>query len=247
MDYKIYCPTYKRAEICKTHKYLKNITYVVRESEKEDYKNVHENLWIVPDSAQGNLSRIRNYILDNAPEENIILLDDDIKHFGRYNCNKSVKLNEKEVYNMIQEGIQLAEDLDVVYWGLNCLSDKGAYREYTPFGFTSYIGGPFQAHRNNTLRYDEVIFLKEDYDMSLQVLNKHRKNLRLNMYHYVCEQATLKGGCADYRNVKREKEQNDLLQKKWGNKIVRFDKSNKSNKKKNFDINPIIKVPINGI
>ena len=84
--------------------------------------------------------------------------------------------------------------------------------------------------------------------MTLQVLNKYRKNLRLNMYHYVCEQATLKGGCADYRNVEREKKQNDLLQNKWGNKIVKFDNSNKSkNKKKTFDINPIIKVPIKGV
>ena len=245
--YKIYVASYKRANICKTHKYLKNITYVVMESEEKEYKKKHDNLWVIPNEVQGNLARVWNYILDNAPEENIILIDDDIKHFGRYNGNKSYKLNELEVYNMIEQGIQLATDLNVVYWGLNCLADKGAYREYTPFGMTSYIGGPFQAHRKNDLRYDEVIFLKEDYDMSLQVLNKYRKNLRMNMYHYVCEQATIAGGCADYRNVAKEKKQNNLLQKKWGNKIVKFDKSNKSNKNKTFDINPIIKVPIKGV
>tara|TARA_R110002020_G_scaffold176958_1_gene369584 strand:- start:2639 stop:3382 length:744 start_codon:yes stop_codon:yes gene_type:complete len=246
--YKIYSASYKRPEICKTHNYLKNITYVVMENEAEEYKKIHDNIWIIPNKVQGNLARVWNYILDNAKEENIILMDDDIKYFGRWNGNKSIKLNEKQVYNMIQEGIQLAEDFDVHYWGLNCLADKGAYREYTPFGTIQYIGGPFQGHRKNTLRYDEKIFLKEDYDMTLQVLNKYRKNLRLNMYHYVCEQATLKGGCADYRNVKREKKQNDLLQYKWGNKIVKFDNSNKSkNKKKTFDINPIIKVPIKGV
>ena len=228
--YKIYVASYKRADICKTHKYLKDITYVVMEKEKKEYEKVHKNLWVVPNEVQGNLARVWNFILDNAPEENIILIDDDIKHFGRYNCNKSFKLNESEVYKMIEEGIQLAKDLKVVYWGLNCLADKGAYREYTPFGLTSYIGGPFQAHRKNDLRYDEEIFLKEDYDMSLQVLNKHRKNLRMNMYHYVCEQATIKGGCADYRNVEKEIKQNNLLQKKWGNKIVKFDKSNKMKK-----------------
>ncbi len=247
MNYKIYCPTYKRADICKTHKYLKNIIYVVRESEKEDYKNVHKNLWIVPDSAQGNLSRIRNYILNHSKEENIILLDDDIKHFGKFNGNKLKKLNESEVYKMIEEGIQLATDLDIVFWGINCIGDKGSYREYTPFGLTSYIGGPFQAHRKNDLRYDEKIFLKEDYDMSLQVLNKHRKNLRMNMYHYVCEQATLKGGCATYRNIETEKEHNNLLQKKWGKKIVKFDTTQRGKKTKGFDINPIIKIPIKGV
>ena len=83
--------------------------------------------------------------------------------------------------------------------------------------------------------------------MSIQVLNKYRKNLRLNMYHYECDQATLKGGCAEYRNIDREKDHNIMLQRKWGDKIVRFDSSNKSNKQKTFDINPIIKVPIKGV
>lgn len=247
MDYKIFAPTYKRADKCTTHKYLKQITYVVRESEKNDYKGVHDKIWIVPDSAQGNLCRIRNYILDNINDEKIVLLDDDIKHFNRFNGKDSKKLSEQEVYNMIQEGFLLAEDLDVVFWGLNCISDKGSYREYTPFGTRSYIGGPFQAHFKNPLRYDEKIFLKEDYDMTLQVLNKYRKNLRLNMYNYTCAQATLEGGCAEYRNIKIEKEHNEMLQKKWGSKIVKFDESNKSKKEKNFDINPIIKVPIKGV
>jgi glycosyltransferase involved in cell wall biosynthesis len=245
--FKIYSPSYKRADTCKTHKYLSEVTYVVRESEAKDYEGVHDKLWIVPDSAQGNLCRVRNYILDNAPEENILLIDDDIKYFGRWNGNKSTKLHEQEVYDMIQEGFQLAEDLDIHFWGLNCLADKGAFREYTPFGFTKYIGGPFQAHRKNPLRYDEVIYLKEDYDMSLQILNEYRKTLRMNMYHYVCDQATLAGGCAEYRNVAREMEQNDMLQNKWGSKIVRFDTTNKSGKEKTFDINPIIKVPIGGV
>ena len=39
----------------------------------------------------------------------------------------------------------------------------------------------------------------------------------------------------------------EMLQKKWGTKIVKLDNSNKSKKKKTFDINPIIKVPIKGV
>ena len=51
------------------------------------------------------------------------------------------------------------------------------------------------------------------------------------------------------RNRKREQEQFELLQKKWGSNIVREDKSNKGQTKKVkvFDYNPIIKVPIKGI
>jgi hypothetical protein len=151
---------------------------------------------------------------------------------------------------MIQEGFQLAYDLDVRFWGINCVADKGSYREYTPFGTKQYIGGPFQAHCNNDLRYDEKIYLKEDYDMTLQVLNKYRKNLRLNMYHYDCDQATLAGGCASYRSIEREKEHNEMLVKKWGSKIITFDSgASQVNRKRQvgYDINPIIKVPIGGV
>jgi hypothetical protein len=250
LDFKIYAPTYKRGNLCRTHKYLKEIIYVARESERDDYKDTHDKVWIVPDSAQGNVARIRNYILNNSEEKNIILLDDDIKHFGRWNGTKSVKLGEFEAYDMMQEGMQLAEDMDVKFWGLNCIADKGSYREYTPFGTRQYIGGPFQAHRDNDLRYDEEIYLKEDYDMTLQVLNKYRRNLRLNMYHYICDQATLAGGCAEYRSVGREMEHNEMFRKKWGSGIVRMDSgASQVNRKKKttYDINPIIKIPIGGV
>ena len=57
------------------------------------------------------------------------------------------------------------------------------------------------------------------------------------------------GGCAAYRNRDREKEQLEMLQQKWGGKIVKIDTSNKgrSQKEKRLDYNPIIKVPINGV
>ena len=51
-----------------------------------------------------------------------------------------------------------------------------------------------------------------------------------------------KGGCADYRTMEREKDQFDLLQKKWGSNIVRKDKLSKG-----VDINPIVKIPIRGV
>ena len=244
----VYSPSYKRANICKTHKYLPFITYVVMESEEEEYRKIHDKIWVIPDNIQGNLARVWNYILDNSKSEKVVTLDDDIKYIGRWNRNEHKKLDQEGVLNLLQEGFQLAADLDVRYWGLNCLMDKGSYREYTPFGTIAYIGGPFQAHFKNPLRYDEKIYLKEDYDMTLQVLNKYRRNLRLNMYHYVCEQATIVGGCADYRNLEREKEQNILLQKKWGSKIIKEDKSQKKDsRKRSYDFNPILKVPIKGV
>jgi len=248
---KIFCPSYKRANKLMTHKYLETVIYVVAEAKADDYKKTGVNLWIVPDSAQGNLCRIRNYILDNADVERILILDDDLKSIHRWNKGKSRRLNPDETREMLDMGFNLAEELGAVFWGINLSNDKGIYREYTPISLTAYIGGPFQAHLNNPCRYDESLPLKEDYDMTLQVLNQFRKNLRLNMYYYNCDQHGKPGGCAAYRTLSREKEQFDLLQKKWGSDIVKKDsgESKKMIRRKNkkFDINPIIKIPIKGV
>jgi hypothetical protein len=45
------------------------------------------------------------------------------------------------------------------------------------------------------------------------------------------------------RNLKEEERQFELLQKKWGTKIIRQDKKSK----RSFDFNPILKSPIKGV
>lgn len=240
--FKFYAPTYKRAKGVFTQSNLPFVKYVVAEFEAEDYLREGHDCWIVPDSAQGNLCRIRNYILDNADTDQIVLVDDDMTGIARWDKQKQKRLEPDEVLEFCEMAFNMADDFDIRYWGLNCLPDKGAYREYTPFAFKAYIGGPFQAFNRLDLRYDEALPLKEDYDLSLQVLNKYRRALRFNAYHYIVKQHTNTGGCADYRTLAREKEQMQMLIRKWGSKIVQEDKSSKG-----YDINPVIKVPIGGV
>jgi hypothetical protein len=240
-DIGYYSPSYKRAKGVTTQDIYSEVQYVVSESEAKAYEENGHRCWVVPDSAQGSVCRIRNYILDNAPESKVVILDDDLKGIGVWNKQKSRILEEDEFYEFVEKGFILADDLGIKYWGINLLSDKGCYREYSPFSFTSVILGPFQAFNGLDLRYDENLPLKEDYDLSLQVLNKYRKTLRFNAYHYLAKQHVNVGGCADYRSMEREKEQMQLLIKKWGSKIVKQDSSSKG------DINPVVRVPIKGI
>ncbi len=242
MDVGYYSPSYKRAETACTHKYLPFIKYVIAESEAEEYKKRGLPCWVVPDKAQGSVSRIRNYILDNA-EEKIVMFDDDMSGIYRWQNQKAKKLNSDEVQEFCEHGFILADDLGVVSWGVNLTKqDKSGYRECTPFSMVAMILGPFQAFNNIDLRYDEELPLKEDYDLSIQVLNKYRKTLRFNNYYYQVKQHTNIGGCAYYRSLEREKEQMEKLIKKWGSKIVQIDKTSKG-----YDLNPIIKIPIKGV
>ena len=58
--------------------------------------------------------------------------------------------------------------------------------------------------------------------MTLQQLNMERVVLRVNAYHYICEQSTNTGGLAAYRNRDREYEQCEMLIKKWGGAYIRL-------------------------
>ena len=95
----------------------------------------------------------------------------------------------------------------------------------------------------NTLSEEQQKEFKEDYDMTLQNLHKYKGCLRVNFMSYDVKQAKQVGGCATQRNSKEEERQFNLLQKKWGTKIIQ--KDNQSKRK--FDFNPILKSPIKGV
>lgn len=244
----IVAPSWKRAETAITHKYITGVQYVVAESQAEAYEKRGLNVWRCPDSAQGNLCRVRNWIIDNCPTRWLLIIDDDMRWLGRWNGNVHKQLSEADALEEVEKGFQLAEEFGTPYWGVNCIPDKGAYREYTPFSFNNYLGGPFQAFilPDFELRYDEKLYLKEDYDLSLQAANKYRRLLRINYLNYNVKQQEGVGGCADQRTLQIEADQFRMLQEKWGSDIVRKDKSVKG-RDKLYDINPIIKIPIGGV
>lgn len=260
MKISVCCPSYKRP-VVKTLKYLPFCKVYVDGSEYEDYTKENPNANIVrcADGVQGNVARVRNYILDQEFQNGadaVCIVDDDLSGIYRYDVDEKTKfgynrklLHSEEVLFFLESHTVLCDEFGYKLWGLNCNGDKLSYRHWAPFSMSSIILGPFCVHLKNDIRYDEKLPLKEDYDLAIQHLNKYRGILRLNGYHYLCEQSTNKGGCAAMRNRKREQEQFELLQKKWGSNIVREDKSNKGKTKKVkvFDYNPIIKVPIKGI
>tara|TARA_R100001244_G_scaffold132365_2_gene108463 strand:+ start:590 stop:1330 length:741 start_codon:yes stop_codon:yes gene_type:complete len=246
MRIKYFAPSYKRAEKSSTQKLYPFIKLVVKESEAKEYKKNGNEIVVCPDNIQGNLCRVRNWIIDNLYEDAdcIIIVDDDCNGIGRWQDQTHYKFNSQELQEHCEEWANLCFEFGFKFWGLNCLPDKGAYREYTPFGTLQYIGGPFQAHlKSSEIRYDEALPLKEDYDITLQHILKYGGALRINFANYNVKQAEQEGGCSSYRNLDFERRQFFDLQKKWGKDIIKRDKGSK----KSFDFNPIIKIPIQGV
>lgn len=260
MNVSVCIPSYKRP-VVETLKYIPFARVYVCETEYEDYIKANPDADIVPCKygIQGNLCRIRNHILKTEFENGsdaVVIVDDDMRALNLWqkdkekNISKKMKIPTEMLLPFFEKYSQLCKELGFHFWGGNCNMDKLSYREYSPFSFSSYIGGPFQAFiKGNECFYDEKLPLKEDYDMTLQQCNRYRGCLRLNFLTYDVKQSEQAGGCATYRNYAKEKQQFLLLQKKWGLEIVREDNSNKggTSKQKLFDYNPIIKVPIRGI
>lgn len=256
MKLSINVPTYKRAEILDTFKLLPKVNYWVHEFEVEKYREFNPGIKIcvLPDEKKGNIAVVRNHILMSELKKNdvTVQIDDDVSHLIFYEGKNLYKLStENDVRFFIKKGSLLAEEWGVKLWGINVWPDKQNYREFTPFSLLSYVSGSFSCFmKGNDLYYDERFSLKEDYDMTIQQINKYRRVLRFNKFSYVKKGAEQVGGCAGYRNVKKEMAQIKLLIKKWGEDIVKIDSSDRSHrtrKKHTFDINPIVSVPISGV
>lgn len=256
MNISVNCPSYKRPKV-KSLQYLPFLRVWVDCGEYDEYvkenKGFEDNIVSVPKGVQGNVARIRNYILDTEfarGAEAVVIIDDDMRGMFRYDRNnKAVKIEQEDFMAFIEKYTEMCQELGFKLWGVNVNIDRRCYRQFMPFSFTTFIGGPFSCHLNNPLRYDENLPLKEDYDLTIQHCNEYRGVLRVNSVFYDVLQSENKGGCAVYRNRLREHEQFFALQKKWGSKIVRVDKTNwtAGKKKKHEDYNPIIKIPIKGV
>ena len=256
MKIRVCIPSYKRPTVETLQVYPSCAVYV-DEDEAEEYREANPGAEIVacPKGIQGNLCRVRNYILDKEfgnGADCVLLLDDDMQGVFRHDLKQGIHgmygyaetlLNEEHLHEFLHSAAVLCEEWGFKFFGVNCVDDPLAYDHFRPFKTTAYIGGPFQAFLPNPLRYDEGLPLKEDYDMTLQHLNEYRGALRFDAYYYECRQSKQAGGCATYRNLKKEREQFERLQKKWGGAIIRQDRK----AKRAFDYNPVLHSPIKGV
>lgn len=249
---KIHIQSYKRAGEMTSHRLFPNAFIWVHSFEAEDYqKEYGDRVRVLPDETRGNLPRVKNWLLDQFSDDDNLLIDDDISRIWFFQGKESFFNIDFDL--MLERYTRICREWGLKLWGVNITTDKQAYREYTPFSITSYISSSFSCFlKENRLRYDPRLPLKEDFDMTIQQCNTYRGLLRVNRYFMIKEGATNSGGCATYRNIEVEKDQLKFLQKKWGKKIVSFDhnqksRSHNSSKIRTFDISPIIKIPIRGI
>lgn len=241
-DVSIITPSYKRAGNVKAiNLFGDKLVIACHEFEVKEYQKEYPNndVMILPDSTRKNMGKVRNYIYKNCGTKYLLMVDDDVQEIGYTEKGKNYSYNKEKLYSFILNGFSMCEDANTVLWGVRMCEDPCTYHDNAPFTFLSCVLGPFCGHIiDKKLSYDERLGLNEDYDFALQVLRKYHGILRFERNYYKAGHLTAKGGCGAYRILDEEKKQAEIMIKKWGNKVVKYDFSKSTN--------PRINIPIKG-
>lgn len=225
----IVIPSFKRAGKVAGYEYFKSARICIPQAQKGDYLKHYsaKRLIVIPNKADGNVARKRNWILRNI-DRPLLMIDDDVKGLStaekgsRRRLKQNIALNAREAMRVIANGFNLAHQFGCIYWGLNVNTDGRNYQQYKPISLTQVILGPFQGHLDHDLFFDERMGTKDDYDFSLQVLARHKKALRLNKYAYDCLHGDNAGGIVSKRTQKIEIGYCKAIMSKWGEKVIRY-------------------------
>lgn len=210
------------------------VEVLVPESEKALYaKEIPNPLLTVPDEIVG-LGALRNWVLDNFPEETVIMIDDDIQRIYSLTGVRSriIKSKEEAVQILINAAIMCKDA------GLHCFgfsqTDIRKYRGTEPFGLVSWIGCVVGVvGRKYRFRNDKF---KVDIDYCLQNLATDRVLWIDNRYYFAQNRDNNMGGNSIWRTEEELQKSVETLQKKWGVYIKISNKKHANNVKISLNV-----------
>lgn len=232
MRIEVAIPTYRRP-VVETLKIYPDAVVFCDSTDYEVLREVHPDatFHVMPDGVQGNIARVRNYIMDWACAEGadwVFSFDDDIRLIITVSWSNGHVVVEEfkgaspEVFSLIALGCQMADDVGTPVWGFNPHGDIIAAYYARIIRFSGFISGAaFGIRTDCGLRFWEENPFSEDYDMSLQAINRYGACLVLD---FVCvsHRMVVEGGCSMTRTPEVELESKKLLVERWGSDVVRL-------------------------
>lgn len=212
----IYIPSYKRSQAITTHKLLEYYKVVVRKSEENDYLKVipADNLIAVPDEEINNIVKVVNWIVDNAEEEVIAMIDDDMNDLI-YRLDFNEKITDPEIVTSELERIgQLISDLDIGYAAVDASIAPWNYSQ--EFTFVGTSGGLRWFNKKvYKAKFDEEIGYCCDTDAVLQELLHNRVILKPK---YLCSHGAtdINAGGNSQKTRADQIASFELMKHRWG-------------------------------
>ena len=212
--FNIYIRSYNRFKIM-TGNLVEYGTYVVRESQRSKYEEIWSDVLGVEDSLIDGGAKVLNYLIENATEDVICVLDDDIKGF-KYRLDRYEKITDKEVATReIERLAQLVYDLDIGY--ANVAGHQNLLYYDQPFKFVGVNGGVKIFNRKKVKgRFDQSIRFLYDDDFQFQELLKNRIILLSEYFLNDSFIDTNEGGNNDDKTQREWRMNHEELNRRWG-------------------------------
>jgi hypothetical protein len=208
---KLFIPTYKRVTKQRTWENLpdsvKEFTYLVcPESEAAAHVQEGRQVFAAPDSVKG-IAATRQWILENADDEQILMLDDD----------QSFRCREDGSYKLRAMGDSDYKDM--------LIGAKLALKEYNAVGISAQAGNnrtfpksvvaPGRMYNmyalnrsfflDNDIRFDAMRVM-EDFHVTLSMLKMGYSNAILQDWCWSSPGSNADGGCSNYRTAEVQRE-----------------------------------------
>jgi hypothetical protein len=196
-------PSYKRAFQSKTIDYLSSIGVprerillsLQNEDDVREYtaKGFADKATII--QCEGYcVSDNRNNILDYAERNNVkrlLMLDDDVSGIDVLNKDQYFRINNEA---QLEELFDFADKNNAPIWGTYPL--KNAMYQKMKVRLRCIFIGTCIGFTDMSLRFDNTIRVKEDYELCLRVINGMRNSIRFDHIAVVASHKS-KGGCED--------------------------------------------------
>lgn len=218
----IYVISYGRSDEIKTYKKVPASTYVVRKSQEKDYKKAGiKNIWAIQDDLIDSWVKVMNYILDNAPETMIVIMDDDLDEF-HYVCQQNWEIHDTDIIE--DELVRIAQIIYDMEIGHGMLCFRANPRNYAEeFLWHGIGGGTYWFNREKcTSRFCPEAYAVADAEFQLQELLTNR--IILFPKYLVASTSYNSGTNSQARTMDKVKDSIEWVAQKWGKYFVVTDK-----------------------
>lgn len=199
-------------------------TLFVEPDEEKSYEAAEGRLYscgvvTIPEGGKG-MAYVRNRILEAYPEgSHVVMLDDDIESFLRLSMTTGLKdITGQAIVTQWEQAFKKTEGEGKKLWGVYPISNP-FYMKAGQVKRDGFIIGTVMGVIVNSLRFDEQLRLKSDYDYTLQNMETYGGVLRFEYLTVEAKHYGNPGGCNSYRNETVNAEMVKILMKKWGGMI----------------------------
>lgn len=212
-----YIPSYKRADAVTTLDWMPYATLVVRESEASDYREHNPEAKILPveDSQICSAVKVRNWILDNAPEDLIVQCDDDVDVIEYCNHQNQHRLTNEDLLMECERVAVMIDDLHLGYGAVSCAFKPMAHEGEFTFNHSCGVLSWYDK-RYLKARYDEGCELNDDLDFALQELLYNRIFLCVEYIYIKAGRDTNPGGNSVNKSRAMQARAREYMKQKWG-------------------------------